>query len=101
MSRARGFVFPLLAGLMTLVASGASTGQSLTRTPRGDHALSAPAQTAAAEPRSPSDDDTPWGFFRKNVKHANSLGKWLALIFFTTMLTYMYLLRAVLPCAIE
>jgi hypothetical protein len=98
--------FSLIVSLFALVSSGVLTGQSLTITPRGDHALSAPAQPAtpspfavrwasAAQPRTPADDDTPWGFFSKNIKHANSLGKWLALIFFTLMLTYMYLPRLV------
>jgi hypothetical protein len=61
----------------------------------GDLALPAhaPKAPAALQPRKPSDDDTPWGFFRKNVKHADSLGKWVALLFFTTMLTYLYLPR--------
>lgn len=98
MSRARQCAFPLLAGFFALASSGVLTGQSLNRAPFR-HALSAPAQTPAsspaAPPRSPSDDDTPWGFFTKNIKHANSLGKWLALIFFTVMLTYMYLPRLV------
>jgi hypothetical protein len=87
--------FPLLGVLFALVSSSVLTGQSRTITPRADHALSAPTQTPAAQPRSPADDDTPWGFFSKNIKHANSLGKWLALIFFTLMLSYMYLPRLV------
>lgn len=86
---------PLFAVLIALATSGALTGQSLTTAPRADHAQSALTQTSATQPRSPADDDTPWGFFSKNIKHANSLGKWLALIFFTLMLTYMYLPRLV------
>jgi hypothetical protein len=94
--KARPFAFSLLAGLFALVSSGVITGQSLTRAPfrtvstaayPEDFAVSGPAHlliAAALQPSSPSDDDTPWGFFRKNVKHADSLTKWLALIFFTS-----------------
>ena len=109
MHQARPFAFSLLAGLLALVSSGVLTGQSLTRAPfltvpmaasPGDLAVPAPAQTpmatsAALQPPSPREDDTPWGFFRQNIKHADSLAKWLALIFFTTTLTYMYLPRLV------
>ena len=108
MSHARQFAFSLLTGFFALVSSGVLTGQSLARAPfpvsmaayPGDAAVSAPAHTpvsTAAAEQSPTrrEDDTPWGFFRTNVKHADSMGKWLALILFTTMLTYMYLPRLV------
>ena len=99
---------PLLAGLFALVASGALTGQSLTRAApfptvpmavyAGDHAVSTPghtpiATTAALQPPGPREDDTPWGFFREHVKRADSLGKWLSLIVFTIALTYFYIPR--------
>jgi hypothetical protein len=41
----------------------------------------------------PSDNDTPWRFFRENLAHADSPMKWLALIFFTMVLTALYLPR--------
>jgi hypothetical protein len=114
MSLARPFVFSLLAGLFALVSSCVLTGQSLTSAPfrsvavptyPGNLAVSAPAQTpmataAALQAPVPADDDTPWGFFTKNIKHADTVGKWLALIFFTTMLTYLYLPRLVLGVVI-
>ena len=114
MSMARPFAFSLLAGLFALVSSGVLTSQSLTRAPfpavpigayAGDVDGSAPAQTPTAttavlQPPSPAEDDTPWGFFSKNVKHADTLAKWLALIFFTTLLTYLYLPRLVIGIVI-
>lgn len=114
MSLVRPLTFSLLAGLFTLVSSGVLTGQSLTRatfrnsaapTYPGDLGVWAPAlkpmaTAAALQAPGPAEDDTPWGFFRKNLKHADSLGKWLALIFFTTMLTYMYLPRLVIGLVI-
>lgn len=89
MSLARPVAVSLVAGLFALISTGALTGQSLTRT----HTVT-PTTASLQSPR-PADDDTPWGFFRKNLEHADSLGKWLALIFFTTMLTYLYLPRLV------
>jgi len=108
-SRARPVAFALLAGLFALVSSGTLTGQSLTRArlsavPWAAHsgvlALSAAADApiatvVALQLPNPSDDDNPWGFFSKNVMLANSLSKWLALIFFTTILTYLYFPRLV------
>jgi uncharacterized membrane protein len=99
--------------LRGLVLLGVLTGQSLTAASfragpiaayPGDPAVSAPTHTsmptAALQPRKPSEDDTPWGFFRKNVKHADSPGKWLALLFFTTMMAYFYLPRLLIGIAI-
>jgi hypothetical protein len=80
MSMARSVAFSLLAGLFALASSGPLAGQSLTRARSANHA---PTATAAVlqPPSGPAEDDTPWGFFRKNIKHADSLTKWLALIF--------------------
>jgi len=114
MSRARPFALSLLAGLFALVSPGVLTGQSLTSVPfrnvavasyPGDLAVSAPAQlpmatASALQAPAPAEDDTPWGFFSKNIKHADTLAKWLALIFFTTLLMYLYLPRLVLGVVI-
>lgn len=107
-------VLSLMFRIGAVVLLGVLAGQSLTRAPfrtvppaayPGDLAASAPAHApiptaAALQPRRPSEDDTPWGFFSKNVKHADSLGKWLALLFFTTMMAYFYLPRLLFGIAI-
>ena len=98
--------------LAVVVLLGPVHGQSLTRAPLPAMSMTAhlgtlapaparaPMPSAALQPRKPSDDDTPWGFFRKNVKHADSVGKWLALLFFTTMMAYFYLPRVLIGIAI-
>ena len=89
MSQPRAVALSLVAGLFALTSTAALTGQSPART----HTVTATA--ASLQSPRPAEDDTPWGFFRKNLEHADSFGKWLALIFFTTMLTYLYLPRLV------
>ncbi len=64
----------------------------------GDLAVSAHAPVAIAaalQPPRPSENDSPWRFFREHVKHADSPGKWLSLIVFTIAMTYFYLPRLV------
>lgn len=105
MNRGRPFIVPLLAVLFALGSTGALgsppvfgvvipaplAGHS------GDLAISAPAHTRAAmsilQPPRPSEDDSPWRFFKENLGRADSIGKWLALIFFTTVLTALYVPR--------
>ena len=51
------------------------------------------ATTAGQDRTDHGDTDTPWQFFSTNVRRADSLGKWLALIFFTMVLTALYVPR--------
>jgi hypothetical protein len=90
MSRAGPFAVPLLAGVFTLAMSGPPSTPVATAAP--SHFAPRWASAALQAPR-PGEDDTPWRFFRENVRHADSLGHWLALFFFTMVLTALYLPR--------
>ena len=71
-----------VAVALFLVAPGADARAA----PSGARIVAAGAQT----PTGRKDDDTPWRFFLDNVRHADSLAKWLALIFFTIVLIALY-----------
>ena len=38
-------------------------------------------------------EDTAWGFFREHISHADSIPKWFALVFFTTVLLWFDMAR--------
>jgi len=86
MSRAR------CAALVTVVALAIATlssGRAI--------ALAAPASTvdrvaanAVQQPAAGADEDTPWGFFSKNVGKADTFWKWVELILFTILFSGLY-----------
>lgn len=79
------------AGSAALMVAGAlSLGPRVGTLSAASH-LAAPSTMTATVSLQPKDDETPWGFFIENIGKANSLGKWLALIFFTVVLTALHL----------
>lgn len=77
---------------MTRIIAIALLASSMGHTSVGNRAfpVSAPIERSIQTPRAPAGSDSPWSFFKENVRHADSVGKWLALIVFTVLLASMY-----------